>query len=57
MYPAVKYTPCATSSRGKTGDIITFTRFEEGSILTETHNNAESGDESDDYSIMSPILS
>ena len=27
MRPAVKYTPCATSPREKTGDIITFTHF------------------------------
>ena len=46
--PAVTYTPCATSSREKTGDIITFTQFEEWNILTKTRNDAESGDESDD---------
>ena len=55
--PAVTYTPCTTSSREKTGDIITFTQFEEGNILTKTRNNAESGDESDDESIMPPLLS
>ena len=27
MFPAVTYTPCATSSRGGNGDIITFTQF------------------------------
>ena len=32
MRPAVTYTPCATSSREKTGDIITFTHFEEVNI-------------------------
>ena len=32
MRPAVAYTPCATSSREQTGDIITFTHFEEGNI-------------------------
>ena len=32
--------------------VITFTQFEEGNILTETRNNAESGDESDNESIM-----
>ena len=32
MRTAVTYTPCATSSREKTGDIITFTQFEEGNI-------------------------
>ena len=47
MRPAVTYTSYGTSSREKTGDIITFAQFEEGNILTETRNNAESGDQSD----------
>ena len=46
MRPAVTYTPYATSLREQTGDVITFAQFEEGKILTENHNNAESGDES-----------
>ena len=29
-----------------------FAQFEEGNILTETHNDAESGDKSDNESIM-----
>ena len=57
MRPAVMYTPCATSSRGGNGDIITFAQFEEGSILTKTHNDAEIGDKYDDDSIMPPLLS
>ena len=52
MRPAVTYTPHATSSKEQTGDVITFTQFEEGNILTETRNDAESGDESDNESIM-----
>ena len=52
MPPAVTYTPYATSPKEKTGDVITFTKSEEGNILTETRNNAESGDESDNESIM-----
>ena len=48
MRPAVTYIPCATSSREQTGDIITFTQFEEGNILTETRDNSESGDKYDD---------
>ena len=32
--------------------MITFAQFEEGNILTETRNDAESGDESDCKSIM-----
>ena len=47
MRPEVMYNPYATSSREQTGDVITFTQFEEGNILTETFNDAESGDESD----------
>ena len=47
MRPEVTYTPYATSLKEKTGDVITFAQFEEGNILTETSNNAESGEESD----------
>ena len=32
MRPSVTYTPCATSSREQSGDIITFTHFEKGDI-------------------------
>ena len=44
MRPAVTYTPYATSSKEQTGDVITFARFEEGNLLTETRNDAESCD-------------
>ena len=54
MRLAVTYTPCATSSMEQTGDIITFAQFEEGNILTNTRNDAESGD---DDSIMPPLMS
>ena len=50
--PAVRYTLYATSSKEKTGDVITFTQFEEGDLLTETHNDTESGDKSDSESLM-----
>ena len=30
----VSYIPYATSSKGKTGNIITFTQFEEGGLLS-----------------------
>ena len=40
MHPSVTYTPCATSSREKTGNTFTFAQFEEGNILTGTHNDA-----------------
>ena len=46
------YIQCDTSLKEQTGDIITFTQFEEGDIWTETRNDAESGDESDNESIM-----
>ena len=36
----------------KTGDIITFAQFDEGNILTKTRNDAESGNESDNKSIV-----
>ena len=51
MLPAVTYTPYATSSKEKTGDVITFTQFEEGGLLSETRNDTDSGDESDSESI------
>ena len=52
MPPAVTYTPYATSSKEQTGDVITFTQFEEGDLLTETCKNTESGDKFDSDSIM-----
>ena len=49
---AVRYTPYVTSSKEQTGDVITFAQFEEENILTETRNDAESGDKSDSESLM-----
>ena len=43
MRPAVTYTPYATYLKEQTGNVITFTQFEEGNILTKTRNDAESG--------------
>ena len=40
MCPYVTYTTCATSSKEKKVNIITFTQFEEGNLLSETHDNA-----------------
>ena len=48
MRLSVTYTPCDTSSRQQTDDIITFAQFEEGNLLSETRNDAESGNEYDD---------
>ena len=56
MRPSVTYTTCATSSREQTGNIITFAQFEEGNLLSFTSNDVESGDKSDDNSIMPPLL-
>ena len=47
MRPEVTYTPYATSSKEQTGDVITFTQFEEGNILTKTFSDSGSGDEFD----------
>ena len=52
MCPAVTYTPYATSSKEKTGNVITFANFEEGNLLSEPRNDTESSDESDSDSIM-----
>ena len=57
MHPAVTYTPYAIPSNEKTGDIITFAQFEEGGVLSETRDDAESGDESDDDLIVPPLIS
>ena len=52
MRRSVTYTPYATSSKEQTNDVIEFAQFEEGNILTKTHNDAKSGDRSDNESIM-----
>ena len=50
--PAATYTPDSTSSKEQTSDIITFAQLEEGNLISETRDNAESSEESDDDSIM-----
>ena len=52
MRPAVTYTLYVASLKEKNGDVITFAQFEEENILTETHNDAESDEESDSESLM-----
>ena len=52
MRPEVTYNPYTTSSKEQTDNVITFTQFEEGNILTKTRNDAESGDKSDNESII-----
>ena len=56
MRLSMSYIPCATSSKEKTGYIITFAQFEEGNLLSDTREDAEIGDKSDDHSIMPPLL-
>ena len=52
MRPTVTYTSYATSSKEKTGNVITFAQFEEGNLISETRNDTESGDKSDSESIL-----
>ena len=44
IYTSVTCTPYATYSKEKTGNISTFANFEEGSLLSETREDEESGD-------------
>ena len=57
MRLAVSYTPYDTYSKEKTDNIITFAHFEEGDLLSETHDDTESSDKYNDDSIMTPLLS
>ena len=57
MRPAVLHIPYATYSKEQTGDIFTFAQFEEGGLPSEYCNGTESGDESDDDSNLSSLLS
>ena len=52
MCSVVTYTLYGKYLKEQTGDIITFAQFEMENILTKTRNNAESGDKSDNESIM-----
>ena len=52
MLLEVTYTLYETYSKEQTGNVITFTQFEEGNISTETRNDTESGDESNSKSLM-----
>ena len=57
MRTAVSYIPCATFLREQTGNIITFAQFEEGGLLSDSRDDAESGDEYDDNYTMPPLIS
>ena len=48
IHPDVSYTPYPKYLKEKTDNIITSTQFEEGDLLSENSDNAESGDESND---------
>ena len=52
MRLSVTYTPYTMSSKEQTGNVFMFAQFEEGNTLTETRNNAESGEKSNNKSIM-----
>ena len=39
------------------GNIITFTQFEEGGLLSESCNDMESGNKFDDNSTPAPLIS
>ena len=57
MRTAVSYIPYATSSKVKSGDIITFSQFEEKNLLSKTRINMESGNKSYDDSTLVPLIS
>ena len=60
MRPALSYVPYATYSKEKNGNIITFEKFEEGNLLSDSHNGTESGDkydDSDDDLTLPPLIS
>ena len=57
MQPAVQYVTYATYSVEQTGDIITFTHFEEGGLLSEYWNGTEIVNGSDDDSTLVTFIS
>ena len=57
MNSGVTYIPYAKSSKEKTVDMVTFAQFEEVNLLSENREDAESGDKSDDDSIMTALIS
>ena len=56
MHHTVSYTPYDTYLKEQTSDIIKFAQFEEGDLLSENCDNVESGDESDDNSIIPRLI-
>ena len=51
------YIPYAKYPKEQTGDIITFTQFEERDLLLETCNDTERGNKSDVNSTIAPLIS
>ena len=56
MRPDVVYTPYATTSRKKTGYIITSTQFEQGDLFSEIYGDTEIGNKYDDDSTIPPLI-
>ena len=54
--PYVSYTTYATTMKEQTSYIIMFVQFEEWNLSSETRDDAESGEESDDDSIMPQLI-
>ena len=54
---AVSYITYAKSSKERTRDTTTFTKFEWDNLLSEICNNTERGKKSDDDSTLSPLSS
>ena len=57
MQPAVSYIPYDTSSREKTGNIITFKQFEEENLSSETRDYTESNKKHDGNLTLTPLTS
>ena len=53
----MSYIPYDKSSKEQTGNIIPFTYFKEGNLISESFNDTESGNESEEYSTLSPLIS
>ena len=52
----VSYTLYAKYPKEQTGDIITFSQFEDGGLLSRTRNDTESGNEYDENSTLTPLI-
>ena len=57
MRPALSDIPYVTYPREQTGNIIMVANFEEGNLLSETFDDAESVNRYDDYSNLKPLIS